>query len=217
MNDKTKKWIVRLAIYVVGMTVLALGLTLNTLTGLGASCMISPAYTSSNVWNLNLGNITLIWYCVFIAIQMIVRGKNRRWRDLLQFFLTFIMTRQMNFFKSIIHWKSGNLPADLCLLAVAITVTAIGAVMSVDAQLIPNPGDGICLAFSDVFGKDIGFWKNVIDITCVCISLIIGLIGGNAFIGVGIGTVCASIFTGRAIHLINDHFKEKIQKASGII
>ena len=48
----------RWVIYVIGMLVLALGLTLNTKTGLGVSPILSLAYCSTQIWGVNLGDAT---------------------------------------------------------------------------------------------------------------------------------------------------------------
>ena len=41
MQEKQKKWILRIALYLIGIMVLALGITLNTKTNLGVSPIIS--------------------------------------------------------------------------------------------------------------------------------------------------------------------------------
>ena len=44
MQEKQKKWMLRIALYLVGIIVLALGITLNTKTNLGVS-PLSPCRT----------------------------------------------------------------------------------------------------------------------------------------------------------------------------
>ena len=44
MQEKQKKWILRIALYLIGIMVLALGITLNTKTNLGVSPIISMPY-----------------------------------------------------------------------------------------------------------------------------------------------------------------------------
>ena len=46
---------IRWGLYTLGMLVLALGLTLNTKTGLGVSPIISVAFGVSEIWGLNFG------------------------------------------------------------------------------------------------------------------------------------------------------------------
>ena len=42
--------------YCIGLMILALGIILNTKTGLGVSPIISIPYSISKIWNINLGN-----------------------------------------------------------------------------------------------------------------------------------------------------------------
>lgn len=51
--------IFRVVFYILGLLILALGLTLNTKAGLGVSAIISVAYSISLIFELNFGNVTL--------------------------------------------------------------------------------------------------------------------------------------------------------------
>ena len=62
----------RVLFYITGLLVLALGLTLNTKTGLGVSPIISVAYSTSVIANQNFGNATLTLYSLFVIIELIL-------------------------------------------------------------------------------------------------------------------------------------------------
>ena len=81
---KQKHIPVRCFFYLFGMLVLAMGLILNIKAGLGSSAIMSVAYTISEGAGVNLGDMTFVIYCLFIAAQMIINGKDRSWLDLLQ-------------------------------------------------------------------------------------------------------------------------------------
>ena len=49
MQEKQKKWMLRIALYLVGIIVLALGITLNTKTNLGVSPIISMPYAVAQI------------------------------------------------------------------------------------------------------------------------------------------------------------------------
>lgn len=72
---KRKTVTMRWFYYLFGMLVLALGLILNIEAGLGSSAIMSVAYTVSLVSDLNLGDMTFIVYCLFLAAQMSSTGK----------------------------------------------------------------------------------------------------------------------------------------------
>ena len=160
MQQTKEQTIARWGFYLLGMVLLALGLTLNTKTGLGASAIVSVPFTVSQATGWNFGNLTLVVYCLFVVAQFILKGEKRQWTAILQVPLSIVFTRFMNLFEGGIPYKSGNLPADLVLLVVAIIFTGIGAAMTVAMQLIPNPGDGIVGTIARITGKELGFCKN---------------------------------------------------------
>lgn len=113
--------------------------------------------------------LTLVEYCVLVAAQFVVKGKNRTWMDLLQLVVSLVFTRFLNIFKAAIPYESGFLPADIALLVVAIILTGVGAAMTVDMQLVPYPGDGIVHSLAQRFGKELGLCKNLFVVGCVAI------------------------------------------------
>ena len=71
----------RALFYAAGLLILALGLTLNTKTGLGVSPIISVAYSISEIFDQNFGNMTLALYSTFVVIEMILHLiRNFRYR-----------------------------------------------------------------------------------------------------------------------------------------
>lgn len=216
MQQTKQQTFARWGFYLLGMVLLALGLTLNTKTGLGASAIVSVPFTVSQATGWDFGNLTLVVYCLFVAAQFVIKGKNRRWTDLLQIPLSIVFTRFLNIFAAAIPYQSGNLPADIALLVVAIIFTGIGAAMTVAMQLIPNPGDGIVGTIAAVTGKELGFCKNCFDVGCVSLSLIIGLCFGDPLLGVGLGTLISMVGVGRAIAGFNYLCKRPLLQATGM-
>lgn len=216
MQQTKQQTFARWGFYLLGMVLLALDLTLNTKTGLGASAIVSVPFTVSQGTGWDFGNLTLVVYCLFVAAQFAIKGKNRRWTDLLQIPLSIVFTRFLNIFAAAIPYQSGNLPADIALLVVAIIFTGIGAAMTVAMQLIPNPGDGIVGTIAAVTGKELGFCKNCFDLGCVSLSLIIGLCFGDPLLGVGLGTLISMVGVGRAIAGFNYLCKRPLLQATGM-
>lgn len=216
MQTKQRPLVARWTIYLVGMLVLALGLILNIKAGLGSSAIMSMAYTVSEGAGLNLGNMTFVLYALFVAAQLVLNGKPRQWTVLLQLPLSLVFTRFMNLFKDVIPYRSGFLPTDLLVLLLAILLTGIGAAMTVDMRLIPNPGDGIVSSVAHRFGWELGFAKNCFDLGCVSVSLLLGLAFGNLLLGIGLGTVISMIGVGRVIAVFNKLCKPALLKAAGL-
>lgn len=205
-------------IYSLGMVALAVGITLNTKTGLGVSPIISVAYSISEIWGLNFGDMTFILYALFVAAQFALRGKKSHWYDLLQLVVSLIFSRLLNLFAACIPYDSTEhaLPANLALLALAIALTGVGVSMTVNMRLIPNPGDGIVQAIAERVGWEQGFAKNVFDLGCVSVTILIGLVFVHQVVGISIGTLCAMVGVGRMVALTNHLFKAKMCAAAGL-
>lgn len=206
----------RFGIYLVGMVLLALGITLNTKAGLGASAIVSVPYTVSQGTGWDFANLTLIVYCILVAAQFVIKGQNRRLIDLLQIVVSIVFTRFMALFQHGITYQSGFFATDLLVLALGILLTGIGAAMTVDMQLIPNPGDGIVSSLADRFGQELGLCKNCFDAFCVVCSLAIGLAFGNPLLGIGLGTVFSMLGVGRVIYFFNRAAKAKLLQWAGL-
>lgn len=206
----------RFGIYLVGMVLLALGITLNTKAGLGASAIVSVPYTVSQGTGWDFANLTLIVYCILVAAQFVIKGQNRRLIDLLQIVVSIVFTRFMALFQHGITYQSGFFATDLLVLALGILLTGIGAAMTVDMQLIPNPGDGIVSSLADRFGRELGLCKNCFDAFCVVCSLAIGLAFGNPLLGIGLGTVLSMLGIRRVIYFFNRAAKAKLLQSAGL-
>ena len=233
-----KSSILRVTFYVSGLLILALGIILNTKSGLGVSPIISVSYSISTIWNLNFGNTTFGLYTVFVIIEMILHTIHNRRQckaeenalkpavkkslplilgmDLLQLPLSLVFTRFMNLFSALIPAPSEEIVSELLFLAGGIICTGIGAAASLNMRIIPNPGDGIVQAIADFIRKPVGFTKNCFDLVNICITISVGMLFAHRLIGVGLGTVVAVLGVGRVIALFNHLFMKKMTDAAGV-
>lgn len=227
--------LIRWVIYLAGMVILAIGLTLNTKTGLGVSAILSVSFAISEIWTLNFGNITLVLYALFVVIQMLLHGlcpKTRAGRrlgtvlllDALQFPLSLGFTRVINLVSALVPVLSeayagrflGSFVGRVLFLLLAVVLTGIGAAMTLNMRIVPNPADGIVQTLAEATGKTVGFTKNWFDLLNVCINLILGFVFAGGIVGVGLGTVVAALGTGRVIALVNRICGSQMKTAAGV-
>lgn len=204
----------------------ALGIILNTKSGLGVSPIISVSYNVSMILGVNFGNMTFVLYTVFVLIEVLIhialkKGQGKELlitlgKDLLQLPLSLVFTRFMNLFSAWIPAPENGFVLQLLVLVAGIICTGIGAAMSLDMRIIPNPGDGIVQAIADCIRKTVGFTKNCFDLFNICISISVGLIFAHRLIGIGVGTVLSVIGVGRVIALFNHLFMGKLTKLAGM-
>lgn len=217
---RERKRIYRILIYIIGMLLLALGITLNTRTNLGVSPLISIAFCVSKLTNVNIGNMTFLWYVVFVVVEIVSHIIMKRYKsiiaDILQIPLSIVFTRFMNIFTVVIPDMTGGIIGRLVALMIAIILTGMGIVLTLNVRLIPNPGDGIVQALADLFQTKISTVKNVLDTICAATSIVLGFVFAGKIIGIGIGTVLAVIFVGRVVAVGNHFLKEIIIRYSGL-
>lgn len=205
----------QILVYVVGMFILAIGLTLNTKANLGVSPIISVPYSISQITGLNFGDLTFVVYAIFVVVQIIIhiRLKNHKRivSDILQLPLSLIFTRLLNIFSTYIP-TAQNLGIRFIVLTLAIICTGVGAAMSLSMQLVPNPGDGIVQSLAEGFNKSVGLTKNLFDCFNLCITLCMSIFIAHQIVGVGIGTLIAVLGVGRVIALFHHIFEYKIEE-----
>lgn len=211
--------------YILGMLILALGLTLNTKAGLGVSAIISVPYCISEITNTNFGDMTFIAYVIFVIVEMILHytqpekfdRKRQLILDVLQIPISLLFTRVLNIYEVILpDYSTGGYGIRLFILILAIVLTGIGAAMTLNMRLVPNPGDGIVQAVADTINRRVGFTKNCFDLCCFLTTLCIGFVFTHSIVGVGIGTLCAVIGVGRCIWLFNNICQKPLKKVCGL-
>ncbi len=204
------------AVYLLGLAVLALGITLNTKTDLGVSPIISVPYSVADIWGLNLGNTIFAFYTLCVLAQWAILRRQFSWLDFLQIPISLITSQFINLFDWLIQVRIEHTAARLALLAAAIAATGAGAALMVMMELVPNPADALARVIGDKLKKGFGFGKNVFDLTCFAAAVLIGLLFAGRLSGVGAGTVVAVLFTGRAVAAVNLLCKEKLQRLAGM-
>ena len=212
--EKVNRWI----FYILGMVVLAAGITLNTKTGLGVSPIISVAYCVSQIFELNFGDMTFVLYGIFVVVQLFLRERRERLATLLRFPLSLVFSRLLNLCSACIPYQAAahSLPENLAVLALAIVLTGVGVALTVNMRLVPNPGDGIVQAITDCTGWKVGFTKNCFDLLNISFTIAVSLLFAGHLTGIGLGTVIAVIGVGRVIAVFNHLTQEKMLSLAGM-
>ena len=152
MQEKQKKWMLRIALYLVGIIVLALGITLNTKTNLGVSPIISMPYAVAQIFGYETGTAVFVAYLIFIVLQIVLlKGKFRPFQ-LLQVAASYLTSAFITIFDRVLPVPE-QMGSRLLVLALAIILTGIGAAVTVDVNIVPNPADGLARVLGERCGK----------------------------------------------------------------
>lgn len=221
MTDMIDKINVKeILIYVLGMIVLGLGLSLSTKLNLGTSALVALPFAISHIYNLNFGNVMLANYILFIVIQIIlhiIMKKNVNIiNDISQMIIAFILTRFINVLNAIIpeFSKLDNIFGHVCfrifLLLISIILIGVGSALALKTKYPPNPSNGLIKTIANFSKKDVGTIKNMVDITSVLITGIFSYIVCEKTIGIGIGTILAMLLVGRVMYYFNTTIGKRI-------
>ena len=204
----------RIGIYLLGTAALALGLTLSTKAELGVAPVITLPSTLCRILPLDFAAATAAVYFLFVILQLVLRQSSSVGKILLQFPFSIA-------FSALLRLFSTRLPAPnalflrCLLLALSLFVTAGGIFLMVGANLIANPADALAYAISNVIHKNPGAGKNLLDVTCVCLSLLLSLVTGCSITGIGLGTVVSMVCVGRLLALYNAAGKVWLLRLTG--
>lgn len=220
-----KRTLTRVIIYLTGLCILALGLTLSTKADLGVSPIIAISFSVSQLTGAKFGDMTFLLYAAFVLIEIVLhllpgkRSPEDRKKavlvDISQILLSVVFTMILNVLSARIP-AAGSMAARVAVLLVSVVLVGTGAAVTLDMRLIANPGDGLVQAISDRTGISLGLTKNIVDITCVTITCITTMAVSHHIIGVGIGTVVAMVGIGRVIALVNNTIGNRLIKMAGM-
>ena len=217
--DSKFRTITRISIYITGLCILALGLTLSTKADLGVSPIIAVSFSVSQLTGARFGDVTFLLYAAFVLIEMVLHllpgkrspadRKKALISDALQLPLSYVFTMLLNMLSAWIP-AAETMPARIAVLLTSVVLVGTGAALTLDMRIIANPGDGLVQAVSDRTGIELGLTKNIVDITCVTITCILTMTAAHRIIGVGAGTLIAMLGIGRVIAMINKLFGDRL-------
>ncbi len=212
-----KEMIWRIGLYAFAMWILAVGAVLANRTGIGVFAINAMPFAVSEAFGISFAVTNLIFYCLFIVLQFLLRGKaHRRWRDLLQLPVSFLFSALLEVVDRIMTVQAETFAQSIVFLAISMIVTAIGIPLTIRMQIVPNPPDGFLETLSWKLNRDIGLTKNLEDCVCLVAAFFIDLLFGEIWTSVGLGTVVIMILLGRLVSLFDRLCGEKLQALAGL-
>lgn len=208
------KKIIRLLIYFFGLFIIAVGINLAIVSDLGVSPVSAFTVPLSTVTEMRLGLITDIVYICFVIIEIFLLGKNFRIKNLLQVPFSIVFGFFIDYTGMVLTtWIHADTYGMKLLLTFAgVLVCALGATIYIIMDVVPNPPEGLILAFCERFKKDFGKMKIAFDCLFIILGVTIGMIFAGRVIAIREGTVIAAIFTGAAISFFTRWLEPLLKK-----
>lgn len=190
----------KIGIYLLGLAVAALGMTLIILSLLGAGPWDSVAVGLTNYLGLTIGTWSIISQLFFALLTWIIEKSRFRIESVipivirscfLDIFIYFVF-RNVDFSSS---WE-----AQWLSLIIGVTLLGVGIGMYMEAQFPKTPIDALMLAISNRWGWNLNTSRISIEASGVILGF---LLGGP----VGLGTFVTALFLGKIIQISNHKIK----------
>lgn len=187
----------RVVLLVLGLVIMAYGVSLSIQAGLGTSPISSLPYTLSCLTSLTVGTATIAMHCVLILLQIALLRRNYNPVQLLQLPVALLFGWLTDATLSTIQFLApdGYPQRWICCL-LGILLVGIGVSCEVNADVVPLAGEGFSLAVCRAFSLPFPPVKVGFDCSLVVISCVLGLVGQGGLLGVREGTVAAAILVG---------------------
>lgn len=208
---KEENYRIRLLLYILGLFIMTLGISMSVKSNLGVSPVSSIPYSITCITGLEMGKATILFHVFLVLLQIVILGKAFKIKNLLQVAAGIIFgyfTTFSNYLFSFLPTPD-NIVVRLVLMIGSAVLIAVGIFFYLPADIVPLAGEGAMQAISEktnfLFSKvKIGF-----DVTMVAASLAACLIALHKAGAVGIGTIAASILVGTILGRITRQFGEK--------
>ena len=201
-------WIIRYAVFIIGLYFLTLGVVLIIRSSLGTSPISSFSYVLSLNTPLTLGMATFILNMLLIAGQFwFLRGIGTR-RDYMEIMMQIPFSLLFSAFLDInMYLFRGMTPESyagaLAFLAVGCLIQAFGVVLEIKPNVVAMSGEGFVKYAARRFGKDFGRVKVMVDVGLVLLAVVTSLAMTHSIIGVREGTLVAALGVGLLVSFIN--------------
>lgn len=200
-------YLTRVIVYLVGLFIMTIGVSMSVKSNLGVSPVSSITYTITCITGLEMGKATILFHIVLVIIQIIILRKDFKIKNLLQVFVGIIFgyfTTFSNYLFSFIP-STENYVIRAVLMLGSTVVIAFGIFLYLPADVVPLAGEGAMKAISDKTGIMFSHVKIGFDISMVLVSLAACLIALRKPGAVGVGTVVAAVIVGIILERFN-HF-----------
>lgn len=191
--NKLKRYI----IFLVGLFVNSLGVSLITKANLGTSPISSIPYVLSLNFPLTLGNFTIIFSILLIILQLFILRKNFKLEHLLQIPISILFGYFIDLTMLLFSFVDPTAYiAKLIYLLIGCVILGFGVYMEVLADVAMLPGESFVRAIVQTWHREFGSTKVCFDVSMAVIVAALSFILAHRLDGVREGTVIAALLVG---------------------
>lgn len=191
--NKLKRYI----IFLVGLFVNSLGVSLITKANLGTSPISSIPYVLSLNFPLTLGNFTIIFSILLIILQLFILRKNFKAEHLLQIPISILFGYFIDLTMLLFAFVNPTTyVSKLIYLLIGCVILGFGVYMEVLADVAMLPGESFVRAIVQTWNREFGSTKVCFDVSMAVIAAVLSFILAHRLDGVREGTVIAALLVG---------------------
>lgn len=191
--EKVKRYI----IFLIGLFINSLGVSLITKADLGTSPISSIPYVLSLNFPMTLGQFTIIFSILLIIIQLFILRKNFKAEHLLQIPISILFGYFIDLtmvLLGFVHPEAYGL--KIIYLLIGCVILGFGVYMEVLANVAMLPGESFVRAVSTTWNTNFGNTKVAFDVSLSVIAAALSFLFVHRLEGVREGTIIAALLVG---------------------
>lgn len=193
----------RYTIFIIGLLVNSIGVSLITKAELGTSPISSIPYVLSLNYPLTLGTFTVIFSLLLIALQLLILKRDFKLEHVLQIPVSFLFGVFIDLSMMMLSFVHSEFYfiKDVYLL-IGCIILGIGVYMEMLADVVMLPGESFVRAVVYRWKTEFGLTKVVFDVSMTVMAGILSFLFSGKLLGVRVGTIVAAILVGFIARLI---------------
>lgn len=197
--NKLKRYI----IFLVGLFVNSLGVSLITKASLGTSPISSIPYVLSLSFPFTLGNFTIFFSVFLILLQLLILRKNFKPEHILQIPVSILFGYFIDLTMVLFSWVNPqSYISNVLYLLVGCLILGFGVYMEVVADVVMLPGESFVRAIVLTWGTNFGTTKIAFDVSMAVGAAAFSFLFTGYLNGVREGTIIAALLVGFIARLL---------------
>lgn len=201
----------RVACYLLGNFLVALGVIVSVKSRLGVTPVQSIPYVISRLSGIDQGIVTMGVYIFYVLLQVIILRRAFRPAGLLQILVAVLFGIFVTLCARLVTYTPPDAYyARLPLMCASVVLIALGLLFYLTAELTPQPAEGLILAIAQITGGQIHNIKVALDSAMVAAAALLSFIASGEVAGVREGTFIAMISVGKVLGLFLRLWRHKV-------
>lgn len=217
MKASHVRLIKRLVIFILGIFIMAAGVSFSVKSNLGVSPVTSVPFVLSRIFGQSLGTWTIYYYIFCMALQAIILRRDYKLINLFQIGASFAFGWFTDLTTALLHIlpMTDNYLIRFIYLAAGICCVAFGILLYLNTALIALPTDGTVQAIEYKGHFKLHIVKIFYDCISTALALILSLVFLRGINGLGVGTVVAALGVGRMLGVFTALLKKRLVQFLG--